>query len=648
MLTPSVADSSDTDLLRRFAEGGDEEAFQELVARYGGLVSGVARRHTGDLGLAEEVAQTVFVAVAKKARRLADGRPLAAWLHRAALLEALKSRRKSGIYQRKLQRYQQHRELDASTTAPDAWDGVRTQVDAALDRLPRLDRDVLLLHFLEGKPFRAVAAAIGTSPEAAQKRGTRALAKLSRQLQARGVTLSVASLVSALGAGFADGASLAWKSSLASTVTSGASGAAGAATASAAAGTALACGLFAASAAIPIGIEMATAPVGSPPVAAAAPAPVPAGPARPAVPPFDLGLVREAIAYLENSADHDAAAERALRRLIFGLDLDQIQAVASLVAGTGRKERLYEVALACYARWAELDPPGAMAAANALTPGQLGYYPLRGAFFTWAQIDREGALAWLGSATSEFDLRFLGYEMITRTGKADAVDALELADRIGTARPDWYETLFQRAAHLWVARDPDAALAHLATLPDAQRGDLLAKGLESLGESDPVAALERVGILTTAAQQDSVSHEIYWNWATRDPLRAFEYFAAEDRLPTWPPNLLRAAAEAVARHDPAIPLGVVGQIIDPERRDRFLGGILAGSTWSDPSATVAAAELISDSASYQIGDIGQFVEGWAGQDFAAAEAWVTALPDSEKKLFATGGLGRAREALGNP
>src|SRR5947209_2729617 len=82
---------SDDVLLTRFAADRDEAAFAELVRRHGPLVRGVARRRLGDSHEADDVAQATFLALARKAHRLA-GRPLAGWLFTVAYRLANKAR----------------------------------------------------------------------------------------------------------------------------------------------------------------------------------------------------------------------------------------------------------------------------------------------------------------------------------------------------------------------------------------------------------------------------------------------------------------------------------------------------------------------------------------------------------------------------
>ena len=74
---------SDQELLREYLEEGSERAFQSLVQRHVDLVYWTALGRIGDAGLAEEVTQNVFVALARKAPFLSRDVALADWTIRA-------------------------------------------------------------------------------------------------------------------------------------------------------------------------------------------------------------------------------------------------------------------------------------------------------------------------------------------------------------------------------------------------------------------------------------------------------------------------------------------------------------------------------------------------------------------------------------
>src|ERR1035441_7307887 len=69
-------------LLSLYARTGSESAFRELVSRYIDLVYSAAFRLVGgDAQAAQDVAQTVFLALAAKARTLPKDVMLGGWLH---------------------------------------------------------------------------------------------------------------------------------------------------------------------------------------------------------------------------------------------------------------------------------------------------------------------------------------------------------------------------------------------------------------------------------------------------------------------------------------------------------------------------------------------------------------------------------------
>src|SRR6266852_9509868 len=113
---------SDAQLLREYAEHGTEIAFTEIVTRHTNLVYSAALRQMDSPDTAAEVTQSVFIALARGARklspRLAEDASLAGWLCRSARNISLNLRRDE--YRRHSRERLAMEHLDStSETAPD-------------------------------------------------------------------------------------------------------------------------------------------------------------------------------------------------------------------------------------------------------------------------------------------------------------------------------------------------------------------------------------------------------------------------------------------------------------------------------------------------------------------------------------------------
>ncbi len=192
--------ADDAVLLRRFTENGDQEAFRDLVCRHFGLVYGTALRlANGDASLAEDVAQTVFTDLARKARLLPRDIILPGWLHKAARFAAAKAVR--GEQRRRIREEEAFAMHDLTPESTPEWDRLRPALDAAMSKLNAADHNAILLHYFEQKSLQVVGAALGISDDAAQKRVSRALVKLRTILIRSGIAVSGVSLSSFLSAG---------------------------------------------------------------------------------------------------------------------------------------------------------------------------------------------------------------------------------------------------------------------------------------------------------------------------------------------------------------------------------------------------------------------------------------------------------------
>jgi len=170
---------------------GSESAFQTLVERHLGLVWSVAQRQVQDAALAEEIAQAVFVLLARKARHLSRRTVLGGWLFQTTRFVAARALRSR---QRRQQREQEAVVMHDITQPDPHWDRIAPELDEAMEGLGRSDRQAILLRYYEGCSHREVAAALGVSEEAAKKRVQRGLEKLRDRLGPGAGTVSAATL----------------------------------------------------------------------------------------------------------------------------------------------------------------------------------------------------------------------------------------------------------------------------------------------------------------------------------------------------------------------------------------------------------------------------------------------------------------------
>ncbi len=187
-------------LLLDYARNGSETAFRELVAHYLDLVYSVAlRRVTGDTHRAQDVAQTVFIDLARMARSLSKDVMLGGWLHRHTCFVAANVMRGE---RRRQSRERQAVEMNALHDDPKSnLDQLAPVLDEAINELDESDRTAILLRFFEERDFQSVGKALGSTEDAARMRVTRALDKLHLRLRRRGIATSAAALSSVLAAG---------------------------------------------------------------------------------------------------------------------------------------------------------------------------------------------------------------------------------------------------------------------------------------------------------------------------------------------------------------------------------------------------------------------------------------------------------------
>ena len=197
---------SDSELLRRYVRDHSEAAFSALVERHVDLVYAAALRQVRQPHLAQEVAQTVFIELARRARALGSVRVLAAWLYTVTRRRAIDMIRSES----RLRTHESPSDDSASaaavsTPAPVDWAQTAPVLDEAMQTLSEDERAAVLLRYFENKSLREVGLALGVSDDAAQKRVHRALERLRAFFARRRLPLNATGLA-ALISGHAVGA----------------------------------------------------------------------------------------------------------------------------------------------------------------------------------------------------------------------------------------------------------------------------------------------------------------------------------------------------------------------------------------------------------------------------------------------------------
>ncbi len=172
---------------------GDPQAFEEIVRRHGALVLAVCRRVLGQTGEAEEVMQSVFLMLSRKAAELVSKNDLAGWMHRSAWYAAtvvLRERRRRAAREKEAGNVVSSRQSQVASES--IWEAISPKLDAALSSLPEKHRLALAACYLEGRTQEEVSTAMGVPRNVLAGYCRRGLEALRRKLGVRDTQLTVA------------------------------------------------------------------------------------------------------------------------------------------------------------------------------------------------------------------------------------------------------------------------------------------------------------------------------------------------------------------------------------------------------------------------------------------------------------------------
>ncbi len=169
-----------TDLIRAALERDAPAAVELMWNRYARELYAVVLASLRSKHDADDLLQTVFVKIVRKRRQLAQARCLDAYVHQIARNEI------SSFLRRRRHRPADLSEVEPWLTASDetgATNELAEEMQAALDRLPRTQREVLILKVYGNKTFREIAGMLELSLNTVASRYRYSLDKLRELLK---------------------------------------------------------------------------------------------------------------------------------------------------------------------------------------------------------------------------------------------------------------------------------------------------------------------------------------------------------------------------------------------------------------------------------------------------------------------------------
>jgi RNA polymerase sigma-70 factor (ECF subfamily) len=180
-----MGDLSDGELLEAFTSG-DQRAFEALVRRYQRPVLSIARRFARDEDDAEDLAQRAFIKASERASGWRGG-SFKSWLFRIVVNLAKNHLRDTARFDRS-EAAQQREAAPVEASAEERLHTLQQQkaLREAVARLPKRQREVLLLRIDGDLPFAEIAQTLGITEVNAKVNFHHAVQKLKGWLGDQG------------------------------------------------------------------------------------------------------------------------------------------------------------------------------------------------------------------------------------------------------------------------------------------------------------------------------------------------------------------------------------------------------------------------------------------------------------------------------
>jgi len=189
VLQPDSNERSDHELVSSFVQRREEEAFREIVVRYGPLVMRVCKGVMRNEHDAEDSCQATFLVLAKNARKIRRRTSLASWLYGVAYRICLKA--SAQIQKDKRSQLMDPTMIEDQSLVTVSDCHATRMLYEEIDRLPEKYRAPLLLCCLEEKSREEAAKQLNCSEGAIKGRLERGRQLLRMRLLTRGIPVAV-------------------------------------------------------------------------------------------------------------------------------------------------------------------------------------------------------------------------------------------------------------------------------------------------------------------------------------------------------------------------------------------------------------------------------------------------------------------------
>lgn len=278
-----------------------------------------------------------------------------------------------------------------------------------------------------------------------------------------------------------------------------------------------------------------------------------------------------------------------LMRFYGGLTTEQLRDEAMKLNNLPLNERM-PASFLLFARWAEMDPYGAMEFSNSMGMG--GAFVRPTILQSWASVDPENAARYFSANPGQFTFMNMGRMM---GGGQDAAEII---------------------ATEWARQDPHGAITWASTLAQGKAGALAAV-LGEVAKSDPQKATEMLDQLAPGDRADA-----YTTIAARYGAKDFN--AADAWIRTLPQDqqseAFAAAIQGLAAQSPAQAVAQISRMPEGDAKNQLIPSLIGPLARTDPQAAAALINAQSDSG-VKRDSMRELMPAWTSQDPSAALAF---------------------------